>query len=210
MSSETAERRIVTEMRLLNKAQRSATALLIDAMRRGPASSRSLTELRCLVMGILRHYHDRQDAVLWPQLISADSAKMMWLIDLSAEHDALDSALDVLSTIPCHGHGDRPELVTAAVALRDLLHTHLDHEESLLLPALTTHVSDESWTELFRSMLASAPRAGAHLGLALFDEVGTPAELALITADLPQTALRSVPAMCERASNTLSSLRAAR
>ncbi|WP_437088106.1 hemerythrin domain-containing protein [Streptomyces sp. enrichment culture] len=209
MGGEAVEHRLVPEMLLLNKAQRFATTLLIDAVQRGPAPLNRLAEFRCFLVGALRHYHDQQEAVLWPQLISAVPAEVIWLIDLSAQHDALESALDALDSVPLYDPGGRRELAAAAAALRGVVHTHLDDEESRLLPALTTHVPDEFWTEFFRSMLASLPRASAHLGLALLETLGTPAEFALFTANLPHSTLGSVPAMRERAMKVLRSLRPA-
>ncbi|WP_405623468.1 hemerythrin domain-containing protein [Streptomyces sp. NBC_00076] len=199
----------MVETRLLHKMHRAATSLLVEAAQRDAAPSAALEELRDFVVAALRHHHESEDDVLWPQLTAADSAAATALAELAAEHDAVDAALDALSVAPVRADDDRAALVTAAVAVRDLVHTHLDHEEPVLFPALTTHMSDEAWARFSRAVIASAPPVGAHLNIGFFEQVGTPAELAVVTANLPQTALPLVPAMREQAQATLGSLQAA-
>ncbi|MER6526886.1 hypothetical protein [Streptomyces sp. NPDC001508] len=122
--------------------------------------------------------------------------------------DALDTALDALAVAPVQNTEERAVLIAAAVAVRDLVHTHLAHEEPLLFPALAAHMSDEVWSEFSRTVIASAPPVGAHLNIGFFEQVSTPAELAVVTAHLPQGVLDLVPAMREQARAILNSLKA--
>ncbi|WP_051858406.1 hypothetical protein [Streptomyces cellulosae] len=80
--------------------------------------------------------------------------------------------------------------------------------EPVLFPALAAPMPDEVWAEFSRAVIASAPPVGAHLNIGFFEEVGTPAELEAVTANLPQAVLPLVPAMREQALATVSSLRA--
>lgn len=199
----------VAETRLLHKMHRAATSLLAEAAQRDTAPATALAELRDFLVAALRHHHESEDDVLWPQLTAADPEAAAGLADLAAEHDALDAALDALTAAPVRDADERTALVDAAVAVRDLVHTHLEHEEPVLFPALTTHMSDEAWAEFSRAVIASAPPVGAHLNIGFFQQVGTPGELAIVTANLPEAALHLVPAMHEQAKATLSSLQAA-
>ncbi|MET8101582.1 hemerythrin domain-containing protein [Streptomyces sp. NPDC005236] len=196
----------IAETRLLHKMHRAATSLLVDGAQRDTAPSAALAELRDFLVAALRHHHESEDDVLWPQLIAADSAAGVGLIALGAEHEALEAALGTLAAVPVQDGEDRAGLVAAATGVRDLVHKHLDHEEPVLFPALAAHMSDEAWTEFSREVIASAPPVGAHLNLGFFEQVGTPAELALIAANLPHEALQFVPAMREQARATLDSL----
>ncbi|MFF0000023.1 hemerythrin domain-containing protein [Streptomyces avermitilis] len=213
MSVETPEGgAAVAETRLLHKMHRAATSLLAEAAQRDTAPSTALAELRDFLVAALRHHHKSEDDVLWPQLTAADPAAAAGptdLADLAAEHDALDAALDALAAAPVRDADERVALVGAAVTVRDLVHAHLEHEEPVLFPALTTHMSDEAWAEFSRAVIASAPPVGAHLNIGFFEQVGTPGELAVVTANLPEAALHLVPAMREQAKATLSSLQAA-
>ena len=151
----------MVETRLLHKMHRAATSLLVEAAQRDAAPSAALEELRDFVVAALRHHHESEDDVLWPQLTAADSAAATGLAELAAEHDAVDAALDALSVAPVRADDDRAALVTAAVAVRDLVHTHLDHaRQPVLFPALTTHMSDEAWARFSRAVIASAPPCG--------------------------------------------------
>jgi hemerythrin-like domain-containing protein len=208
MSDQTPDGAAVVETRLLHKMHRAATSLLADAAQRETAPVAAVEELRDFLVAALRHHHESEDDVLWPQLIAADPAAAGGLAELAAEHEALDAALDALAAAPVRDAGDRAELSAAAVTVRDLVHRHLEHEEPLLLPALAAHMSDEAWAQFSRAVIASAPPVGGHLNLGFFEQVGSPAELAVITANLPEAVLHLVPAMREQARATLSSLQA--
>jgi hypothetical protein len=142
--------------------------------------------------------------VLWPQLTAADITLGAELAALGPEHDALDAALDTLAAVPVE---DRTRLAPAAAQVRDLVHVHLEHEEPLLFPALAVHMPAHEWGEFSRAVIASAPPVAPHLNIGFFEEVGTPDELAVIAANLPQGAVELLPAMREQARATLDSLR---
>ncbi|MFJ7076879.1 hemerythrin domain-containing protein [Streptomyces sp. NPDC098781] len=205
---QTSEAAAVVETRLLHKMHRAATSLLAEAAQSGTAPSAALEELRDFLVAALRHHHESEDDVLWPQLTAADPSAATGLAELAAEHDALDAALDALAAAPVQDVDDRATLTAAAVAVRDLVHRHLDHEEPVLFPALTAHMSDEAWARFSGEVIASAPPLGAHLNIGFFEQVGTPDELAVVTANFPEAALPLVPAMREQARATLGSLRA--
>ncbi|XVQ07232.1 hypothetical protein ACQP1W_32020 [Spirillospora sp. CA-255316] len=57
-------------------------------------------------------------------------------------------------------------------------------------------------------MIASAPPLGAHLNIGFFEKVGALAELAVVTANLPQAALEFLPTMREQVGATLARLHA--
>jgi hemerythrin-like domain-containing protein len=196
----------VVETRLLHKMHRAATSLLVEAAHSATAPSAALEELRDFLVAALRHHHESEDDVLWPRLTAAYPAAAAGLAELAAEHDALNAALDELAFAPVQDAGDRAALTAAAVAVRDLVHTHLDHEEPLLFPALAAHMPDDAWAQFSRAVIASAPPVGAHFNIGFFEQVGTPAELAVVTANLPEAALDLGPAMREQARTTLSSL----
>ncbi|MGW1561950.1 hemerythrin domain-containing protein [Streptomyces sp. NPDC002144] len=206
MSTTPPDPAAITETRLLHKMHRAATSLLADAAQRDTAPLHALAELRDFLVAALRHHHESEDQTLWPQLIAADPAFGTGLAELSTEHDALDVALDALAAAPLQHDGDRAELAAAAADVRDLVHKHLEHEEPLLFPALATHMTDRAWSEFSRAVIASAPPVAAHLNIGFFEQVGTTAELAVVTANLPPAALQFVPAMSEQARATLHSL----
>jgi hemerythrin-like domain-containing protein len=208
VSTNPPESAAIVETRLLHKVHRAATSLLVDAAQRDTAPPAALAELRDFLVAALRHHHESEDDVLWPQLIAADPRAGAGLLELSAEHDALDAALDALAAAAVQDDADRPALAAAAWVVRDLVHKHLEHEEPVLFPALAAHISDQAWSEFSRAVIASAPPVGAHLNLGFFEQVGTPAELAVVTANLPHAALPLVPALREQARATLNSLRA--
>ncbi|MEV6598443.1 hemerythrin domain-containing protein [Actinoplanes sp. NPDC051346] len=206
MTGTESEHVAIAETRLLHKMHRAATSLLVDAAHRRDSPTEALAELRDFLVAALRHHHESEDDVLWPQLLVADPAAGAGLVELGAEHDELDAALDKLAAVPVSDGQDRAPLAAAATRVRDLVHEHLDHEEPLLFPALAAHMPDRAWAEFSRAVISSAPPVAPHLNIGFFEQVGTPGELAAVAANLPQAALDGLPAMREQARMTLDSL----
>ncbi|TDC28203.1 hemerythrin domain-containing protein [Micromonospora sp. 15K316] len=203
------EPRSVIETRLTHDTHRQATTLLAEAAARPEADVAHLTELRDFLVATLRHHHESEDHDLWPMIEAVTPGAAEPLKALTDEHDALDATLDALEAVPVPAEGDRRELVAAATALRDLVHTHLSHEEPLLFPALRDHVSPEAWEAFALKVIATTPPAGAGLLVGFFDEVGTPDEVALILSALPAPLQDAVPAIRAHSVAVIASLRKA-
>jgi len=196
--------RAVVETRLAHDVHRRATSLLADAAARPSIPTTALAELRDFLVGTLHHHHQSEDTQLWPLITSAAPQTSAALAELSGEHDQLDGALETLDDVALE---DRAALEGSAVAVRDLVHEHLAHEEPLLLAALRDSVSDEAWADFSRQVIATAPTAGAHLMFGFFDELGTPEEVEPILGDLPGPARELLPALRRHAHATLDALR---
>jgi hemerythrin-like domain-containing protein len=201
--SELSEPKSIIETRLAHGVHRRATSLLAEAAARPAADSAALAELREFLVATLHHHHESEDADLWPLITAIAPETAGPLAELSTEHDELDATLDALAAAPLD---DRAALEKASVAVRDLVHLHLEHEEPLLLPALRDHVSEEAWEEFSNKVIATSPPAGAHLMVALFDEVGTPDEVELMLSSLPAPVQALVPMMRVQAKATLDAL----
>src|SRR5262245_3056788 len=125
----------------MHDVHRTATTLLADAAA-GPAPAEPVFALRDFLVATVHHHHVPEDDVLWPRLAKADPEAAQRLESLSEEHDALEAGLAALAEVT----GDRARLAAAAVAVRDLVHTHLEHEEPVLFPVLRKHMPDDEWT----------------------------------------------------------------
>jgi iron-sulfur cluster repair protein YtfE (RIC family) len=145
---------------------------------------------------MLTHHHESEDRLVWPALVAADPSLAVPLAALSDEHEELERLLEELATARVVDDRDK-RLADAAIAVRDAVHRHLDHEEPILFPALRTIVSDTEWGALSQQIIEDAPTAGQNvpLMLALFDLVGTPEEISVIVDKLPPPAREAVPAL---------------
>jgi hemerythrin-like domain-containing protein len=204
--SEPSEPKSIIETRLAHGVHRRATSLLAEAAARPATDSAALAELREFLVATLHHHHESEDADLWPLITAIAPETAGPLADLSTEHDELDATLDALAAAPLD---DRAALEKASVAVRDLVHLHLEHEEPLLLPALRDHVSEEAWEEFSNKVITTSPPAGAHLMVAFFDEVGTPEEVELMLSGLPAPVQALLPVMRVQAKATLDALQTA-
>jgi hemerythrin-like domain-containing protein len=174
----------VVETRLVHNLHRRVSSVLAEAAARPSASAAALAEVRDFLVVQLETHHECEDNILWPMIEDRAPAAAESFARLSAEHDQLDAALDALAEAPIDDI-DRTALVESAVALRDLVHTHLEHEEPVLLPALRDHVSDEAWEDFVRRVRAATPDVGTHLLVGFLEQVGTPEEVEIVLRDVP-------------------------
>lgn len=186
----------VVETRVVHDAHRLSTSLLAAAPVGVPPDL--LGEFRDFVVAMLAHHHESEDTDLWPMLRTVSPALAAPLGRLSDEHEQLDAALDELAETGSTG---------AAVAVRDLVHEHLAHEEPVLFPALRRDLSDTDWEAFSARTVATSPQQGAHLYVGLFDEVAAPGEVDLVLRHLPAEAKALLPAMRAQAEASLRVLR---
>ena len=204
--SDLSEPKSIIETRLVHGVHRRATSLLAEAAAQPSSDPAALAELRDFLVATLHHHHESEDGDLWPLITALAPETAGPLAGLSTEHDELDAALDALAAAPLD---DRATLEKTSVAVRDLVHLHLEHEEPLLFPALRAHVSAEAWEEFAQKVSATSPPTGAHLMIALLEEVGTAEEVELMLSGLPAPVQALLPAMRDQAKATLDALQTA-
>lgn len=204
----------VIETRLAHGVHRVATTLLTEAAVRPSVPLSALAQLRDFLVVNLRHHHETEDEDLWPRIVAAVPATAQELDALTEEHERLDAALDRLAATSVDDHGEgatsdgvRAALHDAAVAVRDTVHDHLAHEEPILFPALRDHVSPAEWKDFAQRVIATTPPVAGHLMVGFLDEVGTPAEVELVLAGLPEPVRPLLPAMRSQAADDLKILR---
>jgi len=172
----------VIETRVVHDVHRRASSLLAEAAARPGVPETALADLRDFLVSHLHHHHESEDDLLWPMILAAAPTAADPLADLSGEHDKLEAALDALATVPVT---DRAALTDAAVAVRDLVHLHLEHEEPALFPALRDHISEEVWADFARQVQDTTPQVGMHLLVGLMEEVGPPEEVEMVLRTVP-------------------------
>jgi hemerythrin-like domain-containing protein len=198
----------VIEMKLVHDVHRAAVSLLADsAARPRSAPWPELAELRDFVVAALRHHHESEDELLWPLCEATDPGLAEALRELTAEHHHLDSALAALEAAAV-GEAGHESLAASARSVAELVGRHLEHEETATFPALR-RLTGSQWAQFSRAAMESAPAAGAHLQIGLMDEVGEPADVALVLAGLPAPVADALPAIREQARLTLGVLFAA-
>lgn len=185
----------VAETRVVHDAQRRATTLLAAASPDVPGEV--VAEFSDFLVAMLTHHHESEDADLWPLLRTASPELGEPLGRLSEEHAHLDAALDELA---------ERRSTAAALAVRDLVHEHLAHEEPILFPALERDLPDDAWEAFSERTVASSPQQGAHFFVGLFHAVAAPADVELVLRHLPAEAKDLLPVMRLQADQTLNLL----
>jgi iron-sulfur cluster repair protein YtfE (RIC family) len=96
------------------------------------------------------HHHQREDTIVWPELVAREAAFALELDQLEADHHALDDAMaTVRTTLAAESVAGA---IDAADVLADLLHDHLAREEAAAFPALARCFTAEEYGEVERRL----------------------------------------------------------
>jgi iron-sulfur cluster repair protein YtfE (RIC family) len=192
------------ETRLVHDLHRQASSLLVEAATRPGTPATALSELRDFLLAQLREHHQAEDDQLWPMIIAEAPELADSLAALNGEHEELDAVLDATGSAPITGP-DRTTLVAAATALRDLVHTHLGHEEPILFPALRDHISETAWEKFAEDVRAAGSGVGTHLLVGFLERAGTKQEADVILAGMPDRARAALREQAQEAFRQLGS-----
>ncbi|MEU8057777.1 hemerythrin domain-containing protein [Microbispora bryophytorum] len=124
-----------------------------------------------LLLRALHHHHTEEDEAIWPLLRGLVPEAAATLDRLEADHQEMDTVIGRLSG------GGRPAREVAADlrSLDRLLNTHLDLEESEVVPLIRQHVSAAWWEESGKKVTKSHARDLPMLAAWLLD-VAAPAD----------------------------------
>jgi hemerythrin-like domain-containing protein len=111
----------------------------------------------------VEHHHHREDEVVWPMLLERAPEFGDHLGQLEDDHHVLDEAM-ARARAAMRALAAGPDVATlaeadtAAVALRDHLHDHLDREEAAAFPLLAGTFTPEAYAELERRLFKATPK----------------------------------------------------
>lgn len=192
----------------IHEMHRRATSLLATAIASADTMPDLVTEFRDFVVATLEHHHTSEDTDLWPLLTRHSSDLDGSLRELSQEHDMLQTYLDELRLAPIGPNATSTRSIAEAVALRDLVHDHLAHEEPVLLPALDRYISADEWDDFSARTVATTPPEGLHFLVSLIFESGPSADVELIFDHVPREARAAIPERRAAGNRALAVLRA--
>jgi hypothetical protein len=105
----------------------------------------------------IEHHHEREDAIIWPDLAERDPSFALDQVDLLEDHHDLDRALATMTAALADRAAGRTNTndaaVAAAVALGDLLVAHLAREEAAAFPRLAVEFTPEEYAAIERQLL---------------------------------------------------------
>ncbi|GGO10292.1 hypothetical protein GCM10010116_20660 [Microbispora rosea subsp. aerata] len=139
-----------------------------------------IDEHTALLLRALHRHHTEEDEAIWPLLRDLVPQAGEVLDRLEADHQEMDAVIGRLSA------GGRPPREVAADlrALERLLNTHLDLEESEVVPLIREHVSAAWWEESGKKVNKSHGRDLPMLAAWVVD-VAAPADREHIFATAP-------------------------
>lgn len=144
-----------------------------------------------LMLGLLVHHHEGEDALLWPMLLQRVPEELAPLVHLmQSQHEAVHGMLDeVTALIPPWRvnptSAARSRLADRVEHLLVLLEEHLHDEEKHLLPVAARTVTQPEWDAVAERNLKSLPSSKAPMVFGLFMEVGDPEIIAQQLAKAP-------------------------
>lgn len=189
----------IVETKVIHSTHRAATSLLFEAAEKPSVPASAVAALRDFLVANLNHHHRSEDHQLWPMILKEAPQASAAFSELSAEHEQLDAALDALEKVEISEGVSRKAYADRALAVRDLVHAHMDHEEPLLLPALREYISDEAWHEFAAEVKETNPLTGIHFLIGFVDKVGSKEEVEFMLGDLPAPVLEAMRKQAEAA-----------
>ncbi|GAA0396343.1 hypothetical protein Acor_49110 [Acrocarpospora corrugata] len=131
---------------------------LAEALDRCPAGDERrralIDEHTAMQLRALHHHHSDEDANIWPLLRSLVPESTEVLDRLEAEHQEMDDVIARLTGRP----RPAPEQARDLRRLHELLNTHLDLEESQVVPLIRAHITPEWWEESGKAVVKSHGR----------------------------------------------------
>jgi hypothetical protein len=145
-------------------------AAMHDAMRRDAdrlprAAAAVRTEADAAALGrwygrfraTIEHHHEREDAVVWPELGRRDTSFQAEQPSLLDDHHRLDHALEAVTAALADRSSGRTTtndaMVAAASSLGELLVDHLAREEAAAFPRIAVEFTAEEYEALERQLL---------------------------------------------------------
>ncbi|HJP73799.1 MAG TPA: hemerythrin domain-containing protein [Pseudonocardiaceae bacterium] len=180
------------ELIAVHTIMRRSTILTADALRRFAAGSSSnpkaLVALIRWQAEFVHHHHRSEDDLFWPVLRELFPDAIASLDELTEQHHVLDSELDSLSSaakdLANAGSSALSSALLSAEKVRDVLISHLDTEEPVLLK-LFPQIPAPRIVELRKAIVAGAPRSGPDLVLGLLEDPEPAQGTAIMYANFP-------------------------
>lgn len=151
------------------------------------------------VCEMLHHHHQGEDELLWPLLRDRVPATAAALIDeVESQHLGIDAALTGVAAArerwvrqPDEAAGEA--LATALEALYGLLKTHLELEETAVLPLAASVLSEAEWGAIGAAAAAAMPKPALVLAIGMFAYEGDPEVLRAMLSHAPAVPRFLVP-----------------
>jgi hemerythrin-like domain-containing protein len=159
----------MTMNRAIHAAVRRDLDRLEAALRSVPeGDSERVTGLRRAwdhLRGQLTEHHEKEDSLIWPALGGLGVDEIL-LKEMESEHQRMAAALDQTDEAMqrLSRSGSRAEALDAATSVaqtREVVESHLRHEEEELEPALAPHLESPEWHAVEKELRKGSP---VHLG----------------------------------------------
>lgn len=108
----------------------------------------ALAEHLLMIVDFLHQHHEAEEVGLYPLVRARDAAAATLLAEMEADHDALDAGIAAVERAARAYRLDpdaRAELIAALDLLNPPLLSHLEREETLLMPVVERTVSKLEW-----------------------------------------------------------------
>jgi hemerythrin-like domain-containing protein len=189
--------RIYDELIAVHTIMRRGTILTATALQQfasgAATNARQLVRLIEWQATFVHHHHQSEDELFWPVLRELFPDAVAALDELTEQHHLLDTELDKLSAtakdLARAGAAAaigiaKTRALPSAEKVRDVLASHLDTEEPVLLK-LFPQTPAARIVELRKAIVAGAPRSGPDLVLGLLEDPEPAQGSAIMQANFP-------------------------
>lgn len=180
------------DMVVVHRIFRHGFGELADLVRSTPAGDTGRAALVAgyadFLLGGLHHHHRAEDELIWPRLLERATPEADLVARMREQHEAVAARVAEVRALltrwraaPAGPEGPAVAVDRLAAALGE----HLDEEESRILPLVRAHLTAAEWQEVGEQAFDGFGDDEKATALGLLEEVATPDEVAMMTADLP-------------------------
>jgi len=143
-----------------------------------------------MILSILHGHHESEDELLWPPLLARAPDEAATVQRVADQHQEVSGAIErvqqgVATWRQSAGHSGGEALADSLVNLNAVLQSHLNDEESLVVPLAATVLTQKEWNDMGEHSRQSIPKDKMFIAFGMLLEPLSDADRAYMLSEVP-------------------------
>jgi hemerythrin-like domain-containing protein len=143
-----------------------------------------------MILSILHGHHASEDELLWPPLLARAPDEAATVQRVADQHQEVSGAIErvqqgVATWRQSAGHSGGEALADSLVNLNAVLQSHLNDEESLVVPLAATVLTQKEWNDMGEHSRQSIPKDKMFVAFGMLLEPLSDADRAYMLSEVP-------------------------
>lgn len=143
-----------------------------------------------MILGILHGHHESEDELLWPPLLTRVPDEAATVQRVADQHMEVSAAVErvqqgVGTWREASGRSGGDALADSLVHLNSVLQSHLNDEESLVVPLAAQVLTQEEWNDIGEHSRGAIPKEKLFIAFGMLLEPLSDADRAYMLSEVP-------------------------